>query len=90
VVAHRPGWRAPDIGPLGELLADRGTHRIGDLHQAKSGHIFIHDVTQLEISSTEIRELVAVGRDPRFLMPDAVREVIEKSGCYAMPADKES
>jgi nicotinate-nucleotide adenylyltransferase len=90
VVAHRPGWRAPDIGPLGELLADRGTHRIGDLHQAKSGHIFIHDVTQLEISSTEIRELVAVGRDPRFLMPDSVRDVIERSGCYAVPACKES
>lgn len=83
VVAHRPGWRAPDMGPLGELLSDRGSHRIGDLHEAKSGHIFIHDVTQLEISSTEIRELVAVGRDPRFLMPDAVRQVIERSGCYA-------
>lgn len=82
VVAHRPGWRAPDMGPLGELLADRGTHRIGDLHQAKSGHIYVHDVTQLEISSTEIRELVAAGRDPRFLMPDTVRTVIEKSGCY--------
>lgn len=82
VVAHRPGWRAPDMGPLGELLADRGTHRIGDLHQAKSGHIYIHDVTQLEISSTEIRELVAAGRDPRFLMPDAVRNLIEESGCY--------
>ncbi len=90
VVAHRPGWRAPDIGPLGELLADRGTHRIGDLHQAKSGHIFIHDVTQLEISSTEIRELVAVGRDPRFLMPDTVRDVIEKSGCYAVADSDES
>lgn len=83
VVAHRPGWRAPDVGPLGELLADRGTHRIGDLHQAKSGHIFIHDVTQLEISSTDIRELIAVGRDPRFLMPDAVRDVIAATGCYA-------
>lgn len=83
VVAHRPGWRAPDIGPLGDLLADRGTHRIGDLHQAKSGHIYIHDVTQLEISSTEIRELVAAGRSPRFLMPDPVLEVIEESGCYA-------
>jgi nicotinate-nucleotide adenylyltransferase len=82
VVAHRPGWRAPDVGPLGELLAERGTHRIGDLHQTKSGHIYIHDVTQLEISSTDIRELVAVGRDPRFLMPDAVRDVIAESGCY--------
>jgi nicotinate-nucleotide adenylyltransferase len=84
VVAHRPGWRAPDMGPLGELLADRGTHRIGDMHQAKSGHIYIHDVTQLEISSSEIRELVAAGRDARFLMPDAVRNVIERSGCYAV------
>lgn len=82
VVAHRPGWRAPDMGPLGELLADRGTHRIGDLHQAKSGHIYVHDVTQLEISSTDIRDLVAAGRDPRFLMPDSVRAVIESSGCY--------
>lgn len=90
VVAHRPGWRAPDIGPLGELLADRGTHRIGDLHQAKSGHIYIHDVTQLEISSTEIRHLVAAGRDPRFLMPDAVREVIMRSACYAAKATNES
>ncbi len=83
VVAHRPGWRAPDMGPLGELLANRGTHRIGDLHQARSGHIYIHDVTQLEISSTEIRELVAAGRRPRFLTPDAVLDVIEQSGCYA-------
>jgi nicotinate-nucleotide adenylyltransferase len=89
VVAHRPGWRAPDIGPLGELLADRGTHRIGDLHQAKAGHIYIHDVTQLEISSSEIRELISVSRDPRFLLPDAVRDVIATSGCYGIePGDE--
>lgn len=82
VVAHRPGWRAPDIGPLGEILDAAGTHRIDDLHKSSSGHIYVHDVTQLEISSTEIRELVAAGRDPRFLMPDAVRNIIEESGCY--------
>ena len=82
VVAHRPGWRAPDMGPLGELLAASGTHRVDDLHEEVAGHIFIHDVTQLEISSSEIRGLVALGRDPRFLMPDSVRELIEQSGCY--------
>ena len=82
VVAHRPGWRAPDMGPLGELLEDRGTHRISDLHQAKAGKIYIHDVTQLEISSSDIRNLVNMGRDPRFLLPDAVSDVIAKSGCY--------
>ena len=83
VVAHRPGWRAPDLGPLGDLLAERGTHRIDDLHESAAGHIFIHDVSQLEISSTEIRELVGVGRNPRFLLPDSAYEVILESGCYA-------
>ena len=82
VVAHRPGWRAPSMGPLGELLVDRGTGRIGDLHETRSGCIYIHAVTQLEISSTEVRKLIAAGRDPRYLMPDAVREIIEQTGCY--------
>lgn len=87
VVAHRPGWRAPDMGPLGDALAERGTHRVNDLHQTISGHIYIHDVTQLEISSSEIRDLVGLGRNPCFLMPDGVRDLIEQSGCYAVPED---
>jgi nicotinate-nucleotide adenylyltransferase len=82
VVAHRPGWRAPDIGPLGELISEHGTHRLADLHEATHGRIHIHAVTQLEIASTEIRHLVSAGRDPRFLMPDAVRKVIEETGIY--------
>lgn len=82
VVAHRPGWKAPDIGALGSLLSEHGTHRVNDLHTETQGRIHIHAVTQLEISSTEIRELVAAGRDPRFLMPDSVRDVIEESKVY--------
>ena len=83
IVAHRPGWRAPTMGPLGELLVDHGTGRVDDLHENKAGRIFIHAVTQLEISSTEVRKLIAMGRDPRYLMPDAVRDIIQRSGCYS-------
>ncbi len=82
VVAHRPGWKAPDIGVLGDLISERGTHRVSDLHSTTHGRIHIHAVTQLEIASTEIRELIAAGRDPRFLMPDAVRDEILDSGIY--------
>ena len=82
VVAHRPGWKAPDLGVLGELISDYGTHRVEDLHTAMAGRVHIHAVTQLEISSTEIRDLVAAGRDPRFLMPDAVRDEILNSEIY--------
>ena len=82
VVAHRPGWKAPDLGVLGDLLSEHGTHRVEDLHASTEGRIHIHAVTQLEIASTEIRQLLAAGRDPRFLMPDAVRDVIKESGVY--------
>jgi nicotinate-nucleotide adenylyltransferase len=82
VVAHRPGWHIPDSGDLGELIATHGTKDTADLHDSSHGRVFVHAVTQLEIASTEIRELIAAGRDPRFLMPDAVRNVILESGCY--------
>jgi len=81
-VAHRPGWRAPTSGPLGELMVDGGTGRINDLHESPAGRIFIHPVTQLEIASTDLRNIIASGRDPRYLMPDAVRDIIRETGCY--------
>ncbi|MEI8297691.1 MAG: nicotinate-nucleotide adenylyltransferase [Pseudomonadota bacterium] len=83
VVAHRPGWRAPLMGPLGELLVEHGTGSVCDLHEALAGRIYIHAVTQLEISSTDVRALIGAGGDPRYLMPEAVRSIILESGCYA-------
>lgn len=82
VVAHRPGWVAPDSGPLGALLSERGTTRHADLHATEAGRIHVRAVTQLEISSTDLRDLIVSGRDPRYLLPDAVREIIRDTGCY--------
>ncbi len=83
VVAHRPGWNAPTLGPLGELLVDHGTGTVRELHEQIAGRIYIHAVTQLEISSTDVRALISAGRDPRYLMPEGVRRIILDSGCYA-------
>jgi nicotinate-nucleotide adenylyltransferase len=83
VVAHRPGWKAPTQGPLGELMVDRGTGSVQELHRAAAGRIYIQAVTQLEISSTELRQLIVAGRDPRYLVPDAVCDIIRETRCYA-------
>lgn len=83
VVAHRPGWKAPTRGPLGEVMVDRGTGSIRDLREERAGRIYVHAGTQLEISSTELRQLLEAGRDPRYLVPDAVRGIIYETGCYA-------
>lgn len=82
VVAHRPGWQAPRSGTLGELLADRGTERVQALHESRAGRVYIRAVTQLEISSSAIRELVRAGRIPRYLVPDPVCRLLAESGCY--------
>jgi nicotinate-nucleotide adenylyltransferase len=83
VVAHRPGWKAPMTGPLGEVMVDRGTGSVRDLHTAPAGKVYVHAVTQLEISSTDLRQLILSGRDLRYLVPDSVRELILSTGCYS-------
>jgi nicotinate-nucleotide adenylyltransferase len=83
VVAHRPGWKAPITGPLGEEMVDRGTGSVRELHGSIAGHIHVHAVTQLEIASTDLRALIVSGRDLRYLVPDAVRDLIVRTGCYA-------
>jgi nicotinate-nucleotide adenylyltransferase len=83
VVAHRPGWRAPADGTLGELLAACGTRDPARLATADAGLVYVHAVTQLEISSTDLRNIVTGGRDPRYLVPDEVRAIIRETGCYS-------
>jgi nicotinate-nucleotide adenylyltransferase len=84
IVAPRPGWIAPDDGLLGDLLARHRALDAEALHNALAGRILIQPVTQLEISSTELRDLLAAGRDPRYLVPDSVRALIRARHSYSV------
>jgi nicotinate-nucleotide adenylyltransferase len=82
IVAHRPGWRTPATGALGELIAEHGTGDPRDLLRTPAGSIYVHAVSQLEISSSGLRQMIGDGGDPRFLVPEAVRDLILSSNCY--------
>jgi nicotinate-nucleotide adenylyltransferase len=86
IVARRPGFDQTVNADADELLAGHGTQDPSDLGREQSGLIIVQPVTQLEISSSAIRELVAGGGDPRFLVPDAVLEIIIRTGCYGADA----
>ncbi|MFM8845517.1 MAG: nicotinate-nucleotide adenylyltransferase [Gammaproteobacteria bacterium] len=88
VVAHRPGWQAPTTGPLAALLAERGVADVAALHARRAGCVHVRKVTPLEISSTDLRELLVSGGDPRFLVPEPVRSIILESGCYALAHER--
>lgn len=87
VVAHRPGWVPPDQGELVEVLHQRRATSAAELLDTTSGQMLLQPVTQLEISSTQIRAAVAAGDDPRYLVPEAVRELILQTRCYAQAVE---
>jgi nicotinate-nucleotide adenylyltransferase len=78
VVMQRPGEEHSDLYP--ERLTDDSK----ELQTAPAGKIYQQPVTQLEISSTGIRTMIEEGRSPRYLMPDAVLEIIARDGLYRL------
>ena len=87
VVAMRPGTAVPREGLPAELLAGRRTEDPARLAESPAGHVYLSVGTQLVESSSAVRELVAGGRDPRYLMPEAARRIILAQGSYARPGD---
>ncbi len=84
VVAHRPQYQLPHTGIVAELLKARLIQKSKDLHETLAGSILLHPVTPLEIASTDIRKLIAMGRSPRFLLPDSVYNYIKEHGTYSI------
>lgn len=82
-VARRPGASLPHSGELGRLLQERRVIPGETLDWAAAGQIIVQDVTQLEISSSDLRASIGAGLSPRYLVPEAVWDIIKKSGCYA-------
>lgn len=81
-VATRPGWLAPEEGELAALVRERRVDDAAALRSAPMGSIIFTPVTQLEISASRIRALLAAGASPRYLLPAAVLEYINVVGLY--------
>ena len=81
-VAHRPGGSLPGPGPVADLLAQRRCNDVAALKKGPAGGIMICELPLLDISATRIRALLAAGRNIRFLVPDKVIELINRTRCY--------
>jgi nicotinate-nucleotide adenylyltransferase len=72
IVMHRAGWP-----PIDWEILDH-------VHKGAKQLITFVEVPPLEIASSELRARVASGRSIRYLVPDAVRDVIEDRGLYQL------
>ncbi len=86
-VMRRPGAAEPEwVEGLAEAVRDRRTEAAEDLRLSPAGCIVFVEVTQLAISATGIRRLLAEGKSPRYLLPDPVLAMIRAQGLYTPPA----
>lgn len=82
VVMTRPQATFPEEGDLADLI---GLHRVFDadmLHSQDSGMIWFQEVTQLEISGSRLRAMLAAGEAADFLLPAGVLDLIHTQGLY--------
>lgn len=84
VVAHRPQYQLPQTGIVADLLKQRLKQSPTALHECMAGNIVLHPVTPLEISATDIRKQIAMGRNPRYLLPNNVYKYIQEHGVYSI------
>ena len=82
VVMTRPGARHDYERELASELLARTVDERAPLLSEPAGRVLYLPVTQLAISSTGIRDMIAAGRSPRFLLPDPVLEYIEQRDLY--------
>ena len=87
VIAHRPGSSLEQMlaslpAPLREVYQQRRARDAGVLRVGAAGSILTQDSTALDISATRIREQLARGTSPRYLVPDSVLEYIHRNNLY--------
>ena len=71
-VLTRAGHEAREPDELQQQVATRRTSSTADLLAAPAGRVIDIRVSALEISATEVRNELAAGRQPRYLVPDAL------------------
>jgi len=68
-VINRPGVDTCIPVELERAVAPRRTEDLAVIQRQPAGRMIELAVTPLEVSATRIRELLAAGRDPRYLLP---------------------
>lgn len=81
-VAERPGHSVDPARLTPQLAAEYSARSADGVNSQPAGSIIRFPMAALEISSSAIRQLIASGRSPRYLLPEPVLEYIHTRHLY--------
>jgi nicotinate-nucleotide adenylyltransferase len=86
-VAHRPGyslasWEDALPDALRTQLSTRRSEQAAEIAEKPAGRVFLHTITQLDISASQIRDHALRGKSLRYLLPDPVIDYINENRLY--------
>lgn len=79
VVLTRPGF---SVGQSDDFFIARQTANKQELSDQLAGKLYFQAITQLDISATAIRKMIANANNPAYLLPDAVIAYIKQHKLY--------
>jgi nicotinate-nucleotide adenylyltransferase len=87
IVVHRPGWPVDSLmqrisGDLKSIVSKNLVTRPGLLSRQPHGLVLLQTVTEIDISSSTIRQRLARGESVAEWVPPAVLDIIEQQHLY--------
>ena len=82
LVMRRPGYEASEKIEASAWLKSYMCEDASKLDEKQHGYIYMTDVELFEISSTQIRQTLQAGEQPRFMLPGGVWNYIKRNNLY--------
>ena len=88
LLLHRPGYEIAEFRELPNFECEKNLldsclgEDITSLHKSPCGKIVISELEKIDISSTQIREMIASGEQPRYVIPGVVWNYIKRNKLY--------
>ncbi len=88
LLLHRPGYQFshmqenPDLACEKEILDSYLGEDLTSLHKTPNGKIVISELEEVDTSSTQIREMIAAGEQPRYVIPGVIWNYIKRNKLY--------
>ena len=82
MILQRPGYQLPKSGCEQDIFNKYHTKNINDLAKSSSGHMYLCEDEEIDISSTQIREIIKQGIQPKYLVPGTIWNYISRNKLY--------